>query len=327
MRLVTTITLLALGETLAFIPQISQRFAYPASVRSGVIASNAGTPPLLIVGAGVLGRLAAKEWQEIHPGGCDVLGVTRTKPAEGVEEAMAAEGITHRYRSDVEASVRCGQRFPYVLFSASPGGNDDYVAAVESALNYWDQKKGRGRFVFTSSAGVYAEQDGGVVTETSPVAAGPRSEKLLAAENAVLAAGGCVVRLAGLYLEARGAHNYWLTQDEIAQRPDGLINQIHYGDAANAAVAALLRGSPGAIYVAADDKPLTREQICAEACRMPGFAGRKVPAFTGPGGGGGTLDYGPSGVGKIIDSSGTRDALGWRPKYATFAEFVDSTGA
>tara|TARA_B100000795_G_scaffold623_1_gene433 strand:+ start:419 stop:571 length:153 start_codon:yes stop_codon:yes gene_type:complete len=47
----------------------------------------------------------------------------------------------------------------------------------------------------------------------------------LAAEKAVLAAGGCVVRLAGLYLEGRGAHNYWLTQEEVAQRPDGLINQ------------------------------------------------------------------------------------------------------
>ncbi len=75
---------------------------------------------------------------------------------------------------------------------------------------------------------------------------GQRSERLLAAEKAVLAAGGCVVRLAGLYLEGRGAHNYWLTQEAVAQRPDGLINQIHYRDAANAAVAALLRGSAGA---------------------------------------------------------------------------------
>ena len=64
-----------------------------------------------------------------------------------------------------------------------------------------------------------------VVHHRSPVGSGPRSERLLAAEKAVLAAGGCVVRLAGLYLEGRGAHNYWLTQEEVAQRPDGLINQ------------------------------------------------------------------------------------------------------
>ena len=161
----------------------------------GVRADAGAQPPLVVVGAGVLGRLAAQEWQELHPGGCEVLGVTRTRPDEEREAAMRAEGITHRYRSDIEASVRsgtptypnpnlnpnpspspspspsqvrCGTRWPYVLFSASPSGNDDYAATVASALAYWDKDAPGGRFVFTSSAGVCAEQDGGVVTETSP---------------------------------------------------------------------------------------------------------------------------------------------------------------
>ena len=125
---------------------------------------------------------------------------------------------------------------------------------------------------------------------------------------------GCVVRLAGLYLEDRGAHNYWLTQDEVAQRSDGLINQIHYRDAANSAVAALLRGSPGSVYVAADDQPLTREQICVEACRAPRFAGRNPPKFTGSEGG----------IGKVVDSSHTRAALQWQPVHRTFGAFVDT---
>jgi hypothetical protein len=295
------------AETLAFI-QTPRPSSPISALRSGVIVSNAGGPSLLVVGCGVLGRLAAKEWQERKPGGCEVLGVTRTRPDEEREAAMAAEGIKHRYRSDIEASVRCGQRFPFVIFSASPSGNTDYVGTA---------KRG-GRFVFTSSAGVYAEQNGGIVTESSPVTAGPRTDMLLAAEDAVLAAGGCVVRLAGLYLEERGAHNYWLTQDEVEQRSDGLINQVHYRDAADCTVAALLFGSPGALYVAADDKPLTREQICVEACRgLPNYAGCSVPAFTGADGG----------VGKVIDSSRTRNALNWQPKYPTFGAFVGSLAA
>ena len=293
---------------LATLPMLLTLAPSGLAVRGG-----AGAQPLVVVGAGVLGRLAAQEWQQLHPG-CEVLGVTRTRPDEEREAAMRAEGITHRYRSDIEAAVRCGQRWPYVLFSASPGGNDDYAAAVASALNYWDKKAPGARFVFTSSAGVLAEQDGGIVTETSPVGSGPRAERLLAAEQAVLAAGGCVVRLAGLYLEDRGANNYWLTQEAVAQRPDGVINQVHYRDAASAAVAALLRGSAGSVYLAADDKPLTREQICVEACRAPRFAGRTVPAFTGSGGG----------VGKVIDSSGSRAALGWQPRYSTFGAFIDT---
>tara|TARA_B100000795_G_scaffold233482_1_gene192245 strand:- start:206 stop:406 length:201 start_codon:yes stop_codon:yes gene_type:complete len=64
--------------------------------------------------------------------------------------------------------VRCGTRWPYVLFSASPSGNDDYAATVARALEYWDRDAPGGRFVFTSSAGVCAEQNGGVVTEMSP---------------------------------------------------------------------------------------------------------------------------------------------------------------
>ena len=281
--------------------------------RSGHIRAY-GQSPLLVVGAGVLGRLAAQEWRALHPGSGEVYGVTRTRIDEEREAAMKAEGIRHRYRSDVEADVRCGTRWPYVLFSASPGGNEDYVGAVSSALKYWDSTAPGACFVLTSSAGVYAEDGGGVVCETSPIGSDARTDRLVAAERAVLSAGGCVLRLAGLYLEERGAHAYWLSQGEVPQRPDGLINQINYRDAASAAIATLLRGSPGYVYVAADDAPLSREEICLEARRAPRFAGISQPRFSGAGGG----------VGKIVDSRATREALGWRPRFATFSAFIDT---
>lgn len=275
------------------------------------------SPPLLIIGAGVLGRLAADEWRSGVLSGSaescgEVIGVTR-KADEARDADLRALGITPRIRSDIDAKGAEGARWPYVLFCASPGGNDDYAASVADALKLWDAES-NGRFVFTSSAGVYAEDSGGVVTEGSPTGSGPRSERLLNAEKAVVEAGGTVVRLAGLYLEDRGAHNYWLTQDEVAQRPDGLINQIHYQDAAAAAVAALFRGKPGDVLLAADDAPMTREDICRAATRMRRFAGKGVPRFTGSSGG----------VGKIIDCSHTRDAIGWEPRFKTFDAFADS---
>jgi len=266
------------------------------------------SPSLLVVGAGVLGRLAASEWRQEHGVACEVIGVTRSVDTAR-DAALLSERITPRVRSDVDAS---GETWPNVLFCASPGGNDDYPAEVARALQLWDASKGR--FVFTSSAGVYAEDGGGVVTEASPVADTPRAARLLAAEREVLAAGGTVLRLAGLYLIDRGAHNFWLSKDEVAQRGDGLINQVHYRDAACAAVCALTRGTPGDVLVAADDKPLTREQICIEACRSPQFRGRKVPRFTGSDGG----------VGKVLDCSTTRSAIAWKPRYSTFGAFVDT---
>ena len=78
--------------------------------------------------------------------------------------------------------------------------------------------------------------------------------RLLAAEEAVLARGGNVLRLAGLYNDMRGPHSYWLkqtintAQSEISDgataaavvlptNANGIVNLLHYEDAARAVVA------------------------------------------------------------------------------------------
>lgn len=58
---------------------------------------------------------------------------------------------------------------------------------VKAALSHWD---GTGNFVFTSSLSVCSVDDGGSVTDdncpTLPMGAGPSTDRLLAAEQAVL---------------------------------------------------------------------------------------------------------------------------------------------
>ena len=77
-----------------------------------------------------------------------------------------------------------------------------------------------------------------IVNEQSPVAdpeTNPRSAKLIYAEEAVRKHGGACLRLAGLYNLDRGAHNFWLTSGkDVAGREDGIINLLHYDDAAGA---------------------------------------------------------------------------------------------
>ncbi|KAL1526642.1 hypothetical protein AB1Y20_015346 [Prymnesium parvum] len=272
--------------------------------------------PLLILGAGVLGRSAAVQWRAATDG--PVIGVTRRQDDER-DKAFAAQGITPKLRSELDTLMGAEPGkgpFSHVLFCASPSGNDDYVSELECATRLWDASSQDARFVFTSSAGVYAEQDGGIVTESSPVAKSPRTEKLLAAEAKVTAVGGTVVRLVGLYLMNRGAHNAWLSMEEVQQSADGLINLIHYDDAAGCAVAALLRGPRGETLLASDDQPLSRRDICAEALRAPDFAGRKIPEFIGEGG-----------RGKVCDSSYTREVLQWEPRYKTFTSFISEVAA
>ena len=50
-----------------------------------------------------------------------------------------------------------------------------------------------------------------------------------------------------------------------------------------------------------------------EAQRAPRFSACSSPRFTGSTGG----------VGKVVDCSRTRAAIGWEPRYKTFSHFID----
>jgi nucleoside-diphosphate-sugar epimerase len=127
---------------------------------------------------------------------------------------------------------------------------------------------GAGKFVFTSSGGVYAEDDGQAVDEGSPVSDSARAQKLLECERAVLAEGGTVVRLAGLYSLERGAHNYWCKVGSVDGRPDGLIGLVSYDDAAGSVLSALSADKDkvaGEIFLICDGQEQSREDICKVA--------------------------------------------------------------
>ena len=106
--------------------------------------------------------------------------------------------------------------------------------------------------MFTSSGGVYAENEGGTIDETSEVSRTERSGKLLDAEQVALGAGGTVIRLGGLYCLESGAHSFWAKGGSFPSKPGGLINlvwfqpgfvfyllQVHYSDAATAVLLSL----------------------------------------------------------------------------------------
>ena len=90
----------------------------------------------------------------------------------------------------------------------------------------WEGSSGGGAAVFTSSGGVYAENEGGRIDETSEVSRTERSGKLLDAEQAALGAGGAVIRLGGLYRLESGAHNFWAKGGTFPSKPAGLINLV-----------------------------------------------------------------------------------------------------
>ncbi len=161
-----------------------------------------------------------------------------------------------------------------------------------------------------------------VVSEVSPTPDpkdNPRSARLLGAEKVVLENGGGCLRLAGLYTMERGAHNFWLTSGkDVSGRDEGIINLLHYDDAAGAAMAAVLAGPvivSGNVFLISDGNPLTRRQICESTLKSKQYQGMKMPKFLGS-------DSEP--IGKIYDGSASNKALKWDPKYRSFDSFMTS---
>lgn len=277
---------------------------------------------LLVVGMGTLGRFLGQSWRESFGNDAIIYGETST---DNRHDDLRSIGVKPFMRSERVGTLaeQGHEAFSHVVFCVPPSKNQDYVEEVKEALKLWT---GKGGFVFTSSGGVYAEDEGGTVNESAALSPNPRMSKILAAEEAVIAGGGTVLRLAGLYTQTRGPHTFWLSKGEVGATEEGLINLLHYEDAARATMAALLHHHEkadqnfGRVLLISDNQPLTRKQICEAAVQSPFFRGKyEMPIFKRP-------SDTPRSLGKVYDTSASRAALGgWTPKYPSFAVFMASS--
>ena len=283
-----------------------------------------------VVGCGVLGTSLCRQLvKNSHFGSRTVVGITKTPSRhEQIRSAVVGQAadddrLQLRTSDDFASQQDADKKFKDVVFCAPPSGFEDYPAAVQSAIEeYWDKDLG-GCFVFTSSGGIYGQgSDGETVTETSPTAdpaTNPRTAKLVGAETACREGGGCVLRLAGLYTLERGAHNYWLESgNDIQGRADGIINLLHYDDAASACMAAIEAGPTavaGKTFLISDSHPTTRLGICESAIKAAKYAGKTIPPIVG----GRDMPRG-----KIYDGSWSDATLSWKPKYDSFDKFMAS---
>lgn len=127
--------------------------------------------------------------------------------------------------------------------------------------------------------------------------------------------------MAGLYDLQRGPHNYWITSEKgIPSSPDGIINMLHYDDAASACLAALKAGPTvckGKCFLISDGHPSTRNEICQSALKASAYKGYGMPKFTGG-------DDQPVDLGKVYNGSASNAALKWSPKNKSFEQFMEA---
>ncbi|WP_435016855.1 NAD-dependent epimerase/dehydratase family protein [Tundrisphaera sp. TA3] len=240
----------------------------------------------LIVGCGYLGRRAALPLIER---GEIVYGTTRSAARAAELERLGIEPIiVNVLDGDNLARLPSVDKALYCVgYDRSSGTplRTVYVDGLRKALGRLQDRVGR--LVYASSTGVYAQDDGGWVDETS--ATEPRTESgraCLEAEKVVREYGKdtglpwVIVRFSGLYGPGRIVRrDAILRGDPIVGDPEKFLNMIHIDDAAAAAIAAMDRGESGSIYLASDDRPSHRREFYGLTAEL---LGAPTPRFVAP---------------------------------------------
>ncbi len=128
-----------------------------------------------------------------------------------------------------------------------------------------------------------------------------------------------VLRLGGLYSLERGGPCL-LAQNGRDRGEDrtGVLNLLHYDDAAQAVVCALQAEAEdvhGKRFLIVDGEPVTRRVMLEAAVKHPMYAQCMLPRF------------GEGGSNKKVDGSWSKKVLQWEPKYKSFQHFVEIDAA
>ena len=253
----------------------------------------------LVVGCGYLGERVARLWLAR---GDRVVGVTRSAARA---EALAAIGIEPLIL-DVTVNDPHWER----LFKASPAANTPRMLTIQHAnptttpvaTIFWavgfDRTAGGSshtvhvtglrklldvaiasgnspRVILSSSTGVWGDEGGGLVSETTPVNPSREAGRVLVEAERLLgrhpAGTGTVLRFAGLY----GPNRLPRLADIRAGRPitadpDSWLNLVHIDDAAAVVVAVVDTPSAGPLYVVSDGSPILRRDWYGRLATLAG---------------------------------------------------------
>jgi nucleoside-diphosphate-sugar epimerase len=275
-------------------------------------------PRILIAGCGYVGQVAADLF---HVAGWAVEGWTRSA------ESLATLSAKPYPICEVDISRRakvaqCTGTFDAVIHCASSSGGDAEMyrqVYLNGARNLLETFPGS-KLLFTSSTSVYTQRDGSWVTEESETkATRETSQTLLETEGLVVANGGIVARLAGIYGPGRSALLTKFVEGRaiIDAENDRFVNQVHRDDIAAGLFLLLNREAEGGqIYNVVDDQPMLQSECYRWLAHR---LNRPLPPI------GKSKQQRKRGDSNKRVSNAKLRRLGWTPQYPTFADAMENS--
>jgi len=211
------------------------------------------------VGCGYVGQPLAERLAEA---GHNVFGLSRKPPEFGAGVVPIACDITRR--DELKGIPRTYDAVINTA-SSSKGGAEEYRSVYfEGTRNLLAHLQFQ-KYIWASSTSVYAQSDGGIVTEESPAEPISATSRILReTEEVLLKEGqGIVLRLSGIYGPDRGHLFQQYLRGEARIHGEGArwLNMIHREDAVGAIIAALETGRAGDVYNVTDNEPATERDF------------------------------------------------------------------
>lgn len=235
----------------------------------------------LVVGCGYLGSRVARRWLAR---GDRVVGITRS-PARAALLASAGiePDVLDVAAADPDwAGLVARRGCPTTVFwavgfdrSAGASAADVHVTGLHRLLDALAAGGCRPRVIFSSSTGVWGDEEGGTVSEATPVRPSREAGRVLVEAEALLAghpAGpGTALRFAGLYGPDRLPRLADLRAGRpISADPESWLNLVHVDDAAAVVEAVADAASPRGLYVVSDGRPVLRRSWYTRLAELAG---------------------------------------------------------
>ena len=298
----------AFGASVGPLPTVSSRVNW-----EDVVVDETQLCDLWIVGCGTLGLLAAQQYKQANPTASVIGETATTKNHEELKKMQIFPRLREERDDDM---MRVARNIIVCIPPSAAFNNEAYEQELCAAYQAWAGPE-YGNLVYTSSTAVYGDSYGNIVDEDFRLdTRTKRAATMISAEEAILNRGGSVIRLAGLYTVDRGPHSYWLKSGEIKGDPEGTINMLHYEDAAAVCLKALESPLRNQIYLASDDYPVSRQEICEASLASGKYPDVSMPKFL--------EEVGPRQ--KRTNCKKTRELIGWEPKYPSFQSFMYGLG-